>query len=1019
MKKIKYMLCAIILIATTFGVSGQMTSLQVDSVQHPLPTIAKCYGSYTGFASVNGYVGIFYGISNPDSVSSLAFISLGNGNFVITISSLTPGATYKFLPKETFPNVFDGTSGTFTMPTCSFTPTISGTNSICSGSSTILTSSFGESYQWYKGGVILSGATSQTYSANSSGNYTVKVTISGCSATSSIFTLTVNSLPTASITPASSTICNGSSATLTASGGVSYLWSNSSVLNPITVSPAITTTYAVTVTDANSCTNTATRTVNVNFSPNVIASGSTTICAGNSTTLTGSGASTYLWSDGFAGSPNIVSPAVTTAYTVVGTNSNGCTATSNVVTVTVNSLPVANITPASSTFCSGGWQILVASGGFTYAWSPGAGLNQTTGVSVIASPVITTIYTVTVTDVIGCSKTAVAVVNINQLPSAVVTAPNSFCAGSSITVSAPVGPGYIYSWSNGYNTQSFSEIPAGTTSYTVTVTDLNGCSKIGNKNVISNSLPTATANASAPVCLGVSTTLTATGGTSYLWNTGDVTASFVSTLPAGTTNFIVTVTDVNSCTAVANTNATVYPLPNVVSSNDTAICSGGSIQILAGGAANYTWVPTTGLNDQNIWNPIATPASTTTYTVTGTIGGCSNYATVIVTVNPFPVINVSNDTIICSGSNILLSATGGTAYLWNSGQTGSLINVSPLNTTTYFVTTSIANCSDTGSVTVTVNPLPNVTGTGGATVCSGTNVTLTANGANNYVWNSGQTGSQVSVSPTSTTTYVATGSDGNGCTDTANVTVTVNQNPSVIISHFADSICIAGQDINLTAIPSGGTWSGIGVSVNSNSFSPSVAGAGTQTVTYTYTDATTSCTDSASKTITVVNLPPVDSIVTNGSTVVISLLMSNYPIKMVVIKTGGSQHQYFSSLQNSSQAIFQNVDIKDGDLILIEPVSATLSGCFVYQTYIWVKSIEGEDISVNFYPNPFNDILNVTIPQGKYEVSLIDMLGRNVRSMSVEGDFKIPRDNLVEGLYLLQIISNGKLVFSDKLKVQN
>jgi len=87
--------------------------------------------------------------------------------------------------------------------------------------------------------------------------------------------------------------------------------------------------------------------------------------------------------------------------------------------------------------------------------------------------------------------------------------------------------------------------------------------------------------------------------------------------------------------------------------------------------------------------------------------------------------------------------------------------------------------------------------------------------------------------------------------------------------------------------------------------------------------------------------------------------------------------------------------------------------------YVGVSETKGEDLNVSFYPNPFNETLNVVIPQGRYEISLIDILGRNVRNMSVEGDFQIQRNGLTEGLYLLQIVSKGNLVFSGKVKVQN
>jgi len=487
--------------------------------------------------------------------------------------------------------------------------------------------------------------------------------------------------------------------------------------------------------------------------------------------------------------------------------------------------------------------------------------------------------------------------------------------------------------------------------------------------------------------------------------------------PLATTTYSVTGTDVNGCTNIDSMIVTVNPLPPVFAGDDVEICLGQSVNLDGMGAMTYLWSPVTGLVDPTDPNTICTPTVTTTYTLTGTIFNCSNTASVVVTVNSVPIVSISNDTTICSGSAITLSSGGASSYVWSSGQNNSSITVSPTANTTYTVTATNFNCSDTASVNVVVNPIPNVTATGDTTICEGNSVSLTASGALTYIWSDGFAGALNTVSPVATTTYTVEGSDLIGCTNTASIIVTVNQNPNVSISSL-DSVCIAGNDIVLTGLPTGGIFSGTGVS--GNYFSP--AGLNTDTIIsvyYSYTDQSSGCTNNISKIITVVTFPSIVSIITNQyTTVIINLLPLAYPIKMVIIKTGGIQHEYFATQQNNIQAIFEDVDVDNGDLLMIEPVSATLSGCFIYQTYVGINKIKGEDL-IKFYPNPFNQVLNVTIPEGNYEVSIIDMLGRNVRSMSVTGDFKIQRDDLVEGLYLLQIISEGKIVFTDKVKVQN
>jgi len=423
------------------------------------------------------------------------------------------------------------------------------------------------------------------------------------------------------------------------------------------------------------------------------------------------------------------------------------------------------------------------------------------------------------------------------------------------------------------------------------------------------------------------------------------------------------------------------------------------------------------LSDPNIWNPIANPSSTTTYTVIGTIAGCSNSASLTIIVNPVPTAVVSNDTTVCAGSSITLSASGGNTYLWNTGQTSVSINVNPSSTTTYFVTATIANCSDTGSVVITVNPLPTITVTASAdTICEGDSTQLDANGGVSYLWTPGNlTGASISVSPLSTTSYTVVATDANGCTGTAIVAITVNQMSIVSVFSSADSACVVGMNISLTGIPSGGIFSGTGVL--GNLFNPSLAGVGVDTVTYTYTS--NGCAGSAIKTVEVFVEPIIDSIIHNGSMFIVNFdLIINYKVKMTVIDSDGSQ-EYLPKHQSNLQAIFEDVTINNGDLILIEPVSPTLSGCFVYQTYVGIAKTKGKDFIIKLFPNPFSDILNVELPKGNYEIILTDMVGQNVQTVSAEGNFTLQRNDLKAGLYLLQIISKGKILSVGRVMIKD
>jgi hypothetical protein len=238
------------------------------------------------------------------------------------------------------------------------------------------------------------------------------------------------------------TICNGASATLTASGGTSYLWSTGATTAAITVNPASNTTYSVTVSTSANCSNTASATITViPFTPPTIAvtetSGTTSndgvICVGGIATLTASGGGTYAWNTGATSAAISVAPASTTTYTVTVTNANGCTGTS-VATIVVNALPTPAITVTETSgatnndgiICSSASATLTASGGVSYAWNTGA-----TTAAILVAPVATTTYTVTVTNANGCAATSTRTITVNTPPTAfTVTGGGGYCLGT-------------------------------------------------------------------------------------------------------------------------------------------------------------------------------------------------------------------------------------------------------------------------------------------------------------------------------------------------------------------------------------------------------------------------------------------------------------------------------------------------------------------------------------------------------------------------------------------------------------
>ncbi|MCX6167654.1 MAG: gliding motility-associated C-terminal domain-containing protein [Sphingobacteriales bacterium] len=338
--------------------------------------------------------------------------STGDTTKSITVN---PTATTTYTVTLTDGGVSTTDSVTVTVETPLATITPSGSTALCTGGSVTLSANTGASYVWS------TGATTQSITVNTAGSYTVTVTNAiGCSATSVATAVTVNPLPTASITASGpTTFCAGGSVILTANAASSYLWSNGAITQSITVSAA--GAYTVRVTNATGCTSDASSatTVVLNALPtaSITASGPTSFCAGGSVTLSANMASSYLWSNGATTQSITVSTAG--SYTVRITNATGCTSVASAAsTVVVNAPPTATITASGPTsFCAGGSVTLSANAGSSYLWSNGA-TTQSITVSTAGS------YTVRVTNATGCISTSSSAVSVSV--TGALNIPNTF-----------------------------------------------------------------------------------------------------------------------------------------------------------------------------------------------------------------------------------------------------------------------------------------------------------------------------------------------------------------------------------------------------------------------------------------------------------------------------------------------------------------------------------------------------------------------------------------------------------------
>jgi len=585
---------------------------------------------------------------------------------------------------------------------------------------------------------------------------------------------------------------------------ISWEWNfgdgnSSTQQNPANVYTTVDT-FAVTlmIETVAGCRDTVTKQIITHGPPVADAGPASAICFGDSAQLNGSGGVTYSWSpaatvsDSTIANP-VVSPLATTTYYLTVTNSLGCPDVDS-VTITVHPLPVINT--AGSTICVGDSAQLIASGGVIYAWSPAASLNDSTISNPFASPLATTTYTVTVTDVNGCVNTASTTINVNPLPVPTVSAANSIlCGGQSVQLNATGGVSYSWSpatWLNFTNIPNpVANLPIGGATYVVTVTDSNGCMNRDTISIDVYPMPVYNISGDMTMCVGDTAELAVIGGDTYYWypsaGLSCDTCGFTSATPDTTTLYYVEITNSLGCTVTDSILITVNPIPVVTITNDATVCATSPIQLNATGGVSYSWSPASFLNATNIPNPRAMPFSSTTYTVLVTdSNGCTNTGSVTVSTNPLPIANASGDTAICIGGSAQLWASGGVNYQWfpdSSLNCGICPNVvaTPTQTTTYQV--NIINgfgCMVTRFLTVTVNPLPVVTVSNDTFICSGSSTQLNATGGASYIWfpSAGLSNANIAspiATPDSSTTYIVLTTSAFGCLSTDTVQVEVLQ----------------------------------------------------------------------------------------------------------------------------------------------------------------------------------------------------------------------------------------------------
>jgi gliding motility-associated-like protein len=422
---------------------------------------------------------------------------------------------------------------------------ITSTNAPCfNGTGTASVSASGAAgiytYSW-----VPSGGTGNTANLPA-GTYSCIVTSGACTVTKTV-TITQPAAIVLNISPSTS-VCQGASANFTVGGATTYTWSTGATASSITAS--VTNVYTVTGATAAGCSNTATVGLLVNPLPIISVSGNTLICGnGATTTLTANGASTYTWMPGnMNGSSVIVSPPNTTSYTVIGSNNFGCTDTSG-INIVSNSFNL--MVGAPLTICAGESATLTANGMTSYTWMPGNFVGQ----NYVVSPMASQDYTVS-GSLSTCTDTKSQFVTVTPLPTVSINPdpPAAVCPGTPVTLNASGANTYVWQPGN-MNGASVNVSPMTAQVYTVTGVN-SGCT--GDATVLVTLAPAVNISVSSPqtICKGDMATLTASGGSVYVWEPGGGTESSFTVQPLQNTIYTVTASN-GTCTASGSVNITV------------------------------------------------------------------------------------------------------------------------------------------------------------------------------------------------------------------------------------------------------------------------------------------------------------------------------------------------------------------------------------------------------------------------------------------------------------------------------
>lgn len=613
-------------------------------------------------------------------------------------------------------------------------------------------------------------------------------------------------------------------------------------------------------------------------------------CAGDTVTLSASGAFTYVWTpttglNATSGPTIKASTATPTTYTVTASNTAGCFLKKQ-ISVSPSGGPVLTVSASKDTICSGGsGAVLTASPGFSsYTWTPGTGLSSTSGQTVTANPATAGNYTYTVTGTLAGCPNSTAQTSVRVISGATVSvtpASSNICSGQSVTLTAaPVG-NYNWTGTGGFsqnNTSSVTVSPTANATYTATSTV---CPNSGSATVNVTAAPASLTAVNGSRCGTGIVPLSVTGSCSgtIRWfdaatggNQLGTGATFTTPSISANTTYYASCT-VNTCEGprVAVTASLTNNPPNIsVTPTAELSCTTGQAQLTGNSStagATFSWSGPGIVSGAATAIPIVNASGTYTFTVTNPANGCTATADVTVTPNTNqPNANAGSDqTLTCVNTSLTLngsSSTGGVTFSWTgpgitSGGNTATPTVNQSGNYTLTVTNTSNGCSSADQVQVNQNTtLPDVSITPpGSLDCTNPSLILSANSLTsgvNFSWtgpgitSGGNTSSPAINAPGN---YIVTVTNpANGCVNTASVNVNGGANlPNVSIAPPTELTCSVNTvTINGNSTTSGVSYSWSGPGIVSGGSTDDVVVNAPGTYTLTVTETSTNCTNSAS-----------------------------------------------------------------------------------------------------------------------------------------------------------------------------